>query len=103
MENVAITWQTMLALMGGLAIIFEFIKEMKELKKPSEDLKKKVTAQGEMLERDNKRLKALEEANALMLKSQLQIMNHMIDGNHVDKLIEARDNMQEELAKIKII
>ena len=103
MENGVITWQTMLALLGGLAIIMSFAKEIKELKKPSENLKKTVENQGEMLERDNKRLNALETANALMLKSQLQIMNHMIDGNHTDKLIAARDDMQAELAKIKII
>ena len=103
MENVVITWQTMLALLGGLAIIMSFAKEIKELKKPSENLRKTVENQGEMLERDNKRLQALESANALMLKSQLQIMNHMIDGNHQAQLIQARDDMQAELAKIKII
>jgi hypothetical protein len=103
MENVVITWQTMLALLGGLAIIMSFAKEIKELKKPSENLRKTVENQGEMLERDNKRLNALESANALMLRSQLQIMNHMIDGNHQAQLIQARDDMQAELAKIKII
>ena len=43
------------------------------------------------------KLDPLEKKINTSLNAQFQIMNHMIDGNHIDKLKSLRDKMQSEL------
>lgn len=51
----------------------------------------------ECLDRDNKRLQKLEECLPLLLKGMKQLITHELDGNHVDKLEEVRDEMDNYL------
>ena len=47
----------------------------------------------------NEHLKKSDEGMAIMQQSLLQIMNHMIDGDHQEQLVKARDEMQIYLTK----
>lgn len=51
------------------------------------------------LNNDNKRLTNIESDTKLTLRGMLQLITHEIDGNHVDKLAELRDEGIEYLIK----
>lgn len=72
-------------------------KIVKELKKPSDDLKKTVEKHDELLDNDNKRLKVIEDSNRMILQCLLVIINHDITGNGIEKMKTARDELQEYL------
>jgi len=92
-----ITSEQILWLCGFIAAIYGVYKIVKEIKKPSEDLKAKVDSHEEKLNNDNERLKAVEESNKMILQCLLVIINHDITGNCIDKMKEARDELQEFL------
>lgn len=83
-----------LALVGAL---YGFYKMVKEIKKPSEDLKQTVKKHDELLNNDNDRLKEIEESNKMMLQSLLVIINHDITGNGIEQLKQTRNDLQEYL------
>lgn len=75
-------------------------------KKPDDDRDDRLKRHDEMLDSDNKRLKELEkeqaemkEAQSVLMKSILALMSHAIDGNHLEELENARNNMQEYLTR----
>lgn len=92
-------YKTFAFLIGAIVLIWGFVKTVREINKPLTDLKRTVenhTSQIKDIEEHNQKF---DEGMAIMQQSLLQIMNHMIDGNHTDKLVEARDNMQIYLTK----
>lgn len=88
---------------GAGAVIIGLIKWAKKpdqtrdekVKEHEETLKKHT----ELLERDHRRLQALEEGNNVMMRSMLALMSHSLDGNHTDELRQARDEMQDYLIR----
>lgn len=81
-------------LIGGLWGIWKIIKE---LRKPSDDLKAVVKRHSELLDKDNRRLKDSEESTQMILKCLLVIINHEVTGNGIEKMKETRDKLQEFL------
>lgn len=49
------------------------------------------------IEEHDEELKQSRKENAITLECILQMMNHMIDGNHTDQLICTRDKLQQFL------
>lgn len=72
-------------------------KIVKEIRKPSEDLKSEVSTHEKLLDNDNRRIKEIEESNQMILKCLLVIINHDITGNGIDKMKAARDELQDFL------
>lgn len=75
-------------------------------KKPDNDRDDRLKKHEELLDSDNKRLKELEkeqaemkEAQSVLMKSILALMSHAIDGNHLEELEKARNDMQEYLLR----
>lgn len=91
----------LIAIVGLLLIIDKAIDLVKKYKKPGEDLKATVEEHERLIKSASKEfidLKTdIKETNKVQNKALLQIMNHMIDGNHVDKLKESRDDMETYL------
>ena len=88
---------------GAGAIIASIIRWMR---KPDTDRDDKLKRHDEMFDNDNKRLNELEkrqaeteEAMQIMMQSMLALMTHAIDGNHVEELKKARDDMQAYLIR----
>lgn len=77
--------------------LYGVYKIVKELKKPSEDLKAEVHQHDEIITADHERLKDVEQSNKMILQCLLVIINHDITGNCIDKMKEARDELQEFL------
>lgn len=81
---------------GAGAIIAKIITKYR---KPDKDRDETMKKHQEMLDNDNKRLKELEEGNKVMMQAMLAMMSHALDGNHVDELRKAHDNLKEYLIK----
>ncbi len=95
--NFTITSEQILGFCGFVAAIWGVVKIVKEIKKPSDDLKAKVERHEELLMNDNERLKDIELSNKMILNCMFVIINHDLTGNGIDKMKEARDELQEYL------
>lgn len=87
-------------IMGFCALVtalYGVYKIVKEIKKPSDDLKAEVSRHEELLNADHERLKDVEISNKMILQCLLVIINHDITGNGIEKMKEARDELQEYL------
>lgn len=80
-----------------IAALWGVWKIIKELKKPNDELKQMVADHEKLLSADDERLRAIEESNKMILQSLLVIINHNITGNGVDKMKEARSDLEEYL------
>ena len=92
-----ITSNQIVGLASLITVLWGVWKIVKELKKPSDDLKATVERHDRLLNTDNERLKEIETSNKMMLQCLLVIINHDITGNGIDKMKEARDDLQEFL------
>lgn len=93
----AITSTQIIGFCALMTALWGVWKIVKELKKPSEDLKETVAKHDKLLNSDNERLKDIEDSNKMMLQCLLVIINHDITGNGIEKMKEARDELQEFL------
>lgn len=80
---------------GGAGTIL--IKIMEKRRKPDKDRDEMIKKHTEMLDNDNKRLKAVEEDSKITMKALLAIMRHELDGNHVEDLRRTMEETQEYL------
>ena len=58
---------------------------------------KKVERFEQLFDNDNKRLVELEKGNRIMQQSMLALLSHALNGNDVDSLKKAKDNLQNYL------
>jgi hypothetical protein len=86
--------------LGGAGTII--VALVKWAHKPASDRDDRLKRHDEMLDNDNKRLKALEERQAemeksqrLLLKGMEALMRHAIDGNNKEQLQKESDNLHD--------
>ena len=79
-----------ITLMGFIVLLGNVVKVIKEWGKPRMDVNKTIADHEE-------RVGSLEEGNKIICKSLLAIMSHEINGNSIDKLKKAYDEMNEYL------
>ena len=97
--DIVTTYKTFVFISGMIVLIWGFVKTVREISKPLADLKRTVENHSSQIKELEDHNKKIDEGMAIMQQSLLQIMNHMIDGNHTDKLVKARDDMQIYLTK----
>lgn len=97
--DIVATYRTFVFVAGVVLAIWGFIKVIREITKPLADMKKTVSDHSTEIKEINEHLKKSDEGMAIMQQSLLQIMNHMIDGDHQEQLAKARDEMQIYLTK----
>ena len=99
-------WQIFLAMCGSLitiagagAIIIGLINKAK---KPDAERDGKLKRHDELLDNDNKRLKALEEhqteieeSQKMMMRAMVALMRHAIDGNNIEQLTKESNKLNE--------
>ncbi len=85
------------ALVVFLGGVLGIIKNWKDIRKPSEDIVKWRKDTDDKLDKDNRRINALEDGNKVLCQGMLAMLNHEITGNSVDKLRKAQDKLQEYL------
>lgn len=81
----------------SISVIWGAIKVIKEIRKPHEDLKNQVHTNTEHLNSDIQRLDDIERGQKMLMNSVIILMDHIISGNSIDKLKEARDKMKDFL------
>jgi hypothetical protein len=84
---------------GAGAVVIAVIKA---IRKPDTERDDKLKKHDELLDNDNKRLKALEErqtemekSQRLLLKGMEALMRHAIDGNNKEQLQKESDNLHD--------
>lgn len=87
-------------------LVFDLIIKARELRKPRVNDEQTIHDQ---LQSDDERLTVLENTTKkqdqelkLLLRSQMAIIHHMVDGNNTVKLKEAQDDIEEYLISGKI-
>lgn len=92
-----ITSRQIVWICGSIASIWGLVKIIKELKKPSDDLKKLVKRHSELLDNDNRRLQKIDESHKMTMQCLLVMLNHEITGNGIENMKEIRDQLQDYL------
>ncbi len=87
--NFTITSQQIVWICGFIASVWGVVKIIKELKKPSDDLKATVKRHDELLHKDNERLNSLEKItlNQEGINKKLEEHTHIL-SDHDDRLEE---------------
>lgn len=103
--DLAITFQTILAIFGAIAAIMAGVSAIAKMLSPFKELKVKVNEHENHLTEHDKRFDSIEKQLASQSKMQREIckslvviMNHLATGNSVDKV----KLQQEELQKFLI-
>lgn len=77
--------------------ILSLVKNWRDLRKPSADVTRWRSDTDDKLDRDNKRINALEEGNKVLCQGMLAMLNHEITGNSIEKLRNAQELMNSYL------
>lgn len=90
-----------LVLVGAYNTVMNAVKTYREEKKrkdqPVNSLESKVNEHEEKLKKNHERLNELEEANRIQMRALMAMLHHEIDGNSVDGLKKAYDEIQQYL------
>ncbi len=79
------------------AVVKIAIEIFKEITKGDKELKIKVEEHEVKLRHDNERLITIEDSTKMIMKGMSVLINHNLTGNGIDKMKEARDELQEFL------
>ena len=86
---------------SAVTIIISIVKKAKQPEQNQNErldkLEQKVNQFEQFFDKDNKRLVELEEGNRVTQQSLLALLSHSINGNDIDKLTKARDDLQQYL------
>lgn len=100
-EALVTTAKTLLAILGGFTCIVGGVTAITKLFSPFKKLREQVTKHETQLsedeaERDELRasIEAVAEADKMLCKVLLNLLDHEITGNHVDKLKKVRDELE---------
>ena len=76
----------LLAIAGFVVLLGNVIATLKHWKKPHEDILQWRRSVDSKLDRDNDRLKSMEDGNKVICRGILALLSHEINGNSDDKL-----------------
>lgn len=93
MENIEITYNTILQIFGAIAVIGGGIKIIVSALSPYRDIKDKVKKQAEKIAGVESALVRIEESQKVQGKALMELLNHIITGNDIDKLKERHDEL----------
>ena len=90
-----------IAIMGFIVLLGNVIKVIKEWRKPGMNEAEWRKTTDETITDHEDRIDSLEAGNRMICESLLAIMSHEINGNSIDKLQAAYDNMNKWLINRK--
>lgn len=98
-------WQIFLAMCGSIVTIggagVVIYRLYQRAKQPDNERDKKMKEHDQKIENCTHRLDSVEGGMAVLMESVLAIMNHLIDGDHVDDLKASSANLQKYLINNK--
>lgn len=89
--------EAVLAICGGISILGGAGAVIWKVIRPAFKLTQKVNELERRTDKDYEAIQSILATNKAQSCALIAMMNHMIDGNHVEKLKETRDRLQEEL------
>lgn len=81
------------ALVAFTLAVWGLIEKIKKARQPALDAAQWRRDTDSKLKRDKERIDSLEDGNRVMMRGQIAMLNHIITGNSIDKLKEAKDEM----------
>ena len=81
------------ALVAFTLAVWGLIEKSKKARQPALDAAQWRRDTDAKLKRDKERIDSLEDGNRVMMRGQIAMLNHIITGNSIDKLKEAKDEM----------
>ena len=95
-------WATTVSICLGITAVISLVSLLtgilKDYKKPTDDLEKRVSdLERKILENYDKRIADMETGNKIVQKSILALLEHSIDGNNVEGLKKAKDELSQYL------
>lgn len=100
--NFQVTWETLLAIAGGVVLMLNAGKAVIQLFDPFKELKEKQEEQEHFLKNDKGRLDKIEEdmesihdALSVLGLALSELINHELTGNDEDELKKQQDNLNE--------
>lgn len=102
MDNIVITWNTILQFFGALAIIGGGIKVILSALNPYKEVKAQVKKHEEYIKNDNSRfeeidktLDEIKDEQRVQGRAIMVLINHLITGNNTDKLKKTYESLVE--------
>ena len=86
-----------LAILAFIVLVGNVVKTFKDLKRPKDDFDSWRRDVEDKLDKDNKRLKHLEDGNKVKCRALMALLSHEINGNSNDKLQSALSNLNDYL------
>lgn len=96
-DEIGIAVLLILAAINAGTAVMTFIEKFKNAKKPHDEHLAQVAEHDEKLDRDYKLLQEVVSRLGILLQGHLLILDHLIQGNHVDKLKEHREFIERYL------
>ena len=101
-------WTAVLAIASAIVLLSnaaeKIAKAVQTAKAPSQDLKERVDALGtwrdgvdQKLDNDKKRLDGIDSGNRVTQLALLALLDHGIDGNNIDQMQHAKEELQNHL------
>jgi cell division protein FtsL len=86
---------------AAIAVVVKVVNKAKEPEHSQNEriaaLEKKVERFEQLFDNDNKRLIELEKGNRVMQQAMLALLSHALNGNDVDSLKKAKEDLQQYL------
>lgn len=108
MENLQITWMTLLAFFGALSVIAGGVKVIIQMFSPFKSLRDRVAKvesrvdkHDELLHNDKGAIDDLKQMSRDNLRVNITLLNHFIEGNGIDKMKTLRDDLQNKLFEVE--
>lgn len=92
-EQIATTWQTILAACGAIALIGGAVTIVLKAIKPFTNLEKRVRALETKVGANEDDLSQLKKMQSAQIQATVAMLDHMITGNHIDGMKETRDGL----------
>ena len=92
-------WQTITGVAGLIVLIANAGAAIFRWIRPAVQIRQDVDVLKEHDKKDFESLQRLEKMNRAQCNLQLSMINHMIDGNHIEKMKETREHIQDILSE----
>lgn len=96
-EDIELTFIVILAACSAIASLYGVFKIIKEIKKPNEERDHHLEEIDRKLENDKREIEHLKDMMKLNLKGQMYTLDHILHDDHLDKLEDVRDEIEEFL------
>lgn len=92
-----ITWELILAISGGMVVLYNATNALLKFVSPLKKIKDKVDNHEQRLIKDYNRINEIEKSNNMICKCMFALLDHEITGNSVEKLKSTRADLQNYL------